>query len=226
LITQSVVSADTSPSDYKTDTVSIAVNGNVIYDKVQLLIDNTTYVPYLEFVKSIKSYVQHAGDAVFDNVTAGYNYIVVNGRYLYSTYKNLSIQGKIYIPIRTLAKVFGCTIAWNDLTKTAELTVTSEVITSGDTFYSYDDVYWLSRFIFYKVGNQPLEEKLKAGTIILNRVSSADYPNNIYSVIFDKTPGASFSVVKKIYDTPNEESIQAAKICLEGYRTDSSLLNF
>jgi N-acetylmuramoyl-L-alanine amidase len=47
-------------------------------------------------------------------------------------------------------------------------------------------------------------------------------------VIFDKKYGVQFSPVANgtIYNTPTEESIIAAKICLEGYSLSNDILYF
>ncbi|NCC69823.1 MAG: cell wall hydrolase, partial [Clostridia bacterium] len=52
----------------------------------------------------------------------------------------------------------------------------------------------------------------------LNRVASPDFPDCIYDVIFDDRWGGQFEPVKNgtINDMPTEESILAAKLCLDG----------
>ena len=73
------------------------------------------------------------------------------------------------------------------------------------------------------------KEKLERwGNVILNRVRSSYFPNTIYSVIFDKKNGTQFSPVSNgtIYNAPNQQSIIAAKICLEGYSVNTGVLYF
>ena len=62
----------------------------------------------------------------------------------------------------------------------------------------------------------------------MNRVRSSLYPNSIKEVIFDKKYGVQFSPTEdgSVYLTPTEESIIAAKLCLEGYLTDPDILFF
>jgi N-acetylmuramoyl-L-alanine amidase len=57
------------------------------------------------------------------------------------------------------------------------------------------------------------------GNVVLNRVADESCPDTIYDVIFDNKYGVQFSVTTNgtIYMDPSEESIIAAKICLEGY---------
>jgi N-acetylmuramoyl-L-alanine amidase len=69
---------------------------------------------------------------------------------------------------------------------------------------------------------------MAVGNEVLNRVRSSQYPNSIYGVIFDRKHGIQFSPIANgtIYNTPNAESIIAAKICLEGYSLSSTALYF
>ena len=73
-----------------------------------------------------------------------------------------------------------------------------------------------------------MKGKIAVGNVILNRVRSKDYPNTIYGVIFDRRYGVQFSPVSNgtIYNTPSNESIIAAKICLEGYSVSTEILYF
>ena len=101
-------------------------------------------------------------------------------------------------------------------------------ILSGDRFYRSDEVYWLSRIIYAESGAEPFKGKVAVGNVILNRVKHSYFPNTIYGVIFDKKNGVQFSPTANgtIYRTPNSQSIIAAKICLEGYTVNASILYF
>ena len=56
------------------------------------------------------------------------------------------------------------------------------------------------------------------GNVVLNRVDSPEFPNTIYGVIFDDRWGGQFEPVRNgtVYQEPTQESILAAKLCLEG----------
>ena len=65
--------------------------------------------------------------------------------------------------------------------------------------------------------------------MILNRVASPLFPNTIYEVIFDRRYGSNqFTPVTNgtIYNTPNAESVIAAKLCLDGAREADDSLYF
>jgi N-acetylmuramoyl-L-alanine amidase len=94
----------------------------------------------------------------------------------------------------------------------------SGTIVSGDQYYDSDDVKWLSRIINAEAEAEPLEGKIAVGNVVLNRVASDEFPDTIYSVIFDKANGVQFSPTASgaIYNTPTDESVLAAKMCLDG----------
>ncbi|MBQ2468213.1 MAG: cell wall hydrolase, partial [Clostridia bacterium] len=86
----------------------------------------------------------------------------------------------------------------------------------------------LSRIISAEAEGEPLEGKLAVGTVILNRVASPDYPDTIYGVIFDRQNGVQFTPAGSgtVYCDPGPDSVRAAKMCLEGYRTSGDILFF
>ena len=62
--------------------------------------------------------------------------------------------------------------------------------------------------------------KIAVGNVVLNRVENAEYPSSVYGVIFDDKGGVQFTPVANgtIENEPSEESVMAAKICLENYK--------
>lgn len=143
------------------------------------------------------------------------NYVVCNGRYLYLPDGVFYENGLIRIPAQTMAKIFDAEYSLDPVTNNIELTTGTGSLVSGSEFYNKDDLYWLSHIIYAESGNQPLEGKIAVGNVVLNRVEDPIFPNSIYGVIFQKN---QFSPVKNgtINLTPNEESVLAAKLCLDG----------
>lgn len=97
--------------------------------------------------------------------------------------------------------------------------VSRGVITRNDSYAT--DLYWLSRIIHAEAGAEPYKGKVAVGNVILNRVKSKDFPNTVKGVIFEYYQGIpQFSPVAEgtIYNTPSEESIQAAKDAFNGAR--------
>lgn len=99
---------------------------------------------------------------------------------------------------------------------------------SNQTNYSENDLYWLSRIIHAEASGEPFDGKVSVGNVVLNRVRSKNYPNTVYGVIFDKKHGTQFSPVSygTIYNTPNADSIRAARKCLEGYTLNNEIIFF
>lgn len=151
--------------------------------------------------------------------TVGDMYISANDRCLYVDKGVMVYDGNVIAPVRTICQVFGASVEWDGENSSVEVTSDNlKIIEPGDTFYNEEDLYWLSRLINSEGGNQPMDGKIAIGNVVMNRVASESCPDNIYDVIFDAKYGVQFSVVttKGIYLEPNEESVIAAKICLEG----------
>ena len=94
--------------------------------------------------------------------------------------------------------------------------------------YTSDDVYWLSRLIEAEAQGEGYIGKVAVGNCVLNRVLSADYPNNVVKVIFDTNYGVQYQPVAngKIYNTPSISSTQAAIAALEGAKPAGNSLFF
>ena len=99
--------------------------------------------------------------------------------------------------------------------------VTTEIVTEAPTeepkqSYSDEELYWLSHAIAAEVGNSTYESKAMCGLVIINRVNSVSFKaDTIEKVIF--SPGQYETVSNgKIYNEPDEESIEIARKILEG----------
>lgn len=161
-------------------------------------------------------------------VTQGNTYVTANGRYFASGEPVRNIGGRLYVPVRLLASAFASTVSWNGSAYTVRISDSGKAPVSGDAYYDANEVYWLSRIIYAESGAEPFRGKIAVGNVVLNRVASAQFPNSVYGVIFDKKHGTQFSPVASgsIYKTPNSDSVIAAKICLEGYSVNSKILYF
>ena len=158
----------------------------------------------------------------------GQSYIVANNRYLYTPSPIFMKNGIMYAPVLLMTKAFGASARWNNSNSSFYITKGSGGILSGDSYYKSDEVYWLARIINAESGGEIFKGKIAVGNVILNRVKSKYFPNTIYGVIFDKKNGTQFSPTSNgtIYNTPNRDSIIAAKICLEGYSINAGILYF
>jgi N-acetylmuramoyl-L-alanine amidase len=134
----------------------------------------------------------------------------------------------MYAPILLLYKAFDAKISWDSAIHGFKVTRGSGGIKSGDSYYREDEVFWLARIITAESQGEPLRGKIAVGNVILNRVRSKSYPNTIYGVIFDFKHGIQFTpaYTGTVYNKPSQESIIAAKMCLEGYEIIPGVLFF
>jgi len=155
-------------------------------------------------------------------------YIDANGRILWCAYGNFIQNGVMYVPLIQIAHAFGFDYEYSPTDHTTYLTRVRGAIISGDDFYNQNDLYWLSKIIHAESRGEPLIGKLAVGNVVLNRVDSDEFPDTIYDVIFDRKNGVQFSPTADgaINLTAGEESILAAKLCLEDTRLSDSILYF
>lgn len=201
-----------------------------------LLIGSTTYVPFdraNEALSNNSAYISGTPAEMhsvspFARVSArsGDCYIETEGRYFGGS-ESIVVSGMLYVPIRSIAKAYGSDVTWQSDTRSVDLSAGGR-ITHGDTFYDSDAVYWLSRIISAEAMGEPMEGKILVGNVILNRVASSQFPNTIYGVIFDRTHGVQFTptVNGMIYNAPSDDSVIAAKLCLDSYYLSRNALYF
>jgi N-acetylmuramoyl-L-alanine amidase len=218
--------------------VKVSIDGESYGGTTQIR-NNTTYVGIRSFSTEMYKDAKVTYNSSTRTITVktdkltlvckdGANYIEANGRYLYTETPIYMSGGRMYAPVILLARAFGAKISWSDTMGGFKITRSTGGIANARSVYRDDEVLWLSRIINAESGGEPLRGKIAVGNVILNRVRSSSYPNTIYGVIFDKRYGVQFSPTSNgtIYNTPNEESIIAAKICLEGYTVSDRILFF
>lgn len=155
---------------------------------------------------------------------AGDNYIQVNGRYLYVPNSVLLQEETLFLPAETLCQALGCSLQGAD-TENGDLVICQVEDPISPKVYDEEDLYWLSRAIYSESGNQPMKGRIAVGTVILNRVADPTFPNSIEEVIF--APG-QFSPVANgtIYREPDQDSVVAAQLCLDGVKEADDCLYF
>jgi N-acetylmuramoyl-L-alanine amidase len=210
--------------------------GSTMLDGV--LIEEKTYVSLVDFGQAVDPNSQlistaggiHKISARGITVSAQLwnSYIEANGRCFYTDTNCRMIDGELYVPIRPLAYVFNVDVKWNDATRSILLIDNGGVCKSGDSVYWEGAVLWLSRIIYAESRGEPLLGKIAVGNVIMNRMRSPQFPNTIYSVIFDRKYGTQFTPVATgaIYNIPTDECVRAAKMVLEGTSVSQSVLYF
>lgn len=205
---------------------------------VGYLIEEKTMIPLLEFCKIMdnSSYISSYSGGVVSikargitiSAKSGDFYIEANGRCFYTDVSCRTIGNTLYVPIRAAARAFNATVTWNDNTRSVGIKDYGGVCAPADQVYWDGSVLWLSRIIHAESRGEPLLGKIAVGNVVMNRVESYQFPNTIYSVIFDKKYGIQFTPVATgaIYNNPTEESIRAAKMVLEGTSVNDGVLYF
>lgn len=194
-----------------------------------LLVGDTTYVSLKSFCHSFgmtdvrwnqsSRTAVVLGDSLIITAKEGKNYLTANGRVLYCEGGIFISDGVMYVPLRVVSKAIGADVLWDDASFSAIVVNAKGTIHPGASFYDTESVYWLSRIISAEACGEPLLGKIAVGNVVLNRVASPSYPDNIFGVIFDMRCGPQFTpaATGAVYRAPTEESVIAAKICLEGY---------
>lgn len=215
--------------------VNLYINNKKV-EVTSYLINDTTYVPLRAICEEVDTchiswnngIATVSSEEVSLSVQQGSNYIEANARVIYHNQPNLNIDSRIYVPIRSLAKVYSLDVEWEDKTKSVYLVGKPKGLAKGKDFYAEEDLYWLSRIIQAESNGEPLRGKIAVGNVIINRKRRSDYPNTVKTVIFDKKYGTQFTPVANgsIYNTPSSESIKAAKIVLDGYSINDEIIFF
>lgn len=225
--------ANKSISSYESRTLIInGVSGSV----KAVRIGNTDYIPFRQAANLLGasySYDSSSGTSVMSlsglalSATSGNYVIYANGRPLFSISPTVIMSdGRMYIPLEIFAKAIG--ISPSVSSREIRFSGSVKPLKAAGEFYREDEVFWLARIIHAESRGEPLLGQIAVGNVVLNRVRSAEYPNTIYGVIFDKKYGVQFSPIidGSIYNTPSYNATLAAKICLEGFDISDGSLFF
>lgn len=221
------------------NTVKVYVNDAIFEEGKTKIVNGFTYVPLRAFCEAMGDLeitwdsdtctATVKADGLVITVTNKEEYICANGRYLFSASPNyIDSDNRLYVPIRQLAKAYGASVTWDAEACAAIVGSPTEPIESAETFYDPDDVYWLSHIIYAESGIEPFIGQIAVGNVVLNRMNIPGYPQTIYGIIFDNRFGVQFTptATGTIYQEPTEESIIAAKICLEGFSLSKDIIFF
>ena len=205
------------------------------------LIQSTTYLPLRSF---FERYAKDArltyyadirtaelrGEGLTVSARDGSHILYANGRCLYAdTPIRILSDGTMYVPIRMLAKVLSLDVLWSEKYRSVTLSGTPTPLVNGATYYSEEDLYWLSRIISAEARGEPFIGQVAVGNVVLNRKAHKAYPNTVKGVIFDRQGGTvQFSPVAdgSLYQKPYATSVTAAKVALEGYTVSDHILFF
>ena len=199
--------------------VAVTMNGEEVTDSPALLQGGTSYLPFEDGVKLFQPeaeiscedgrYIARA-EGLYMTARAGDTYLEVNSRYLYiaSGLPARASDGMVLLPSRILCKAMGGDVTW---TGKVEFTSGEAPLSAENRPYSDEDLDLISRVIMHESGYESFVGKMAVGSVILNRVASSQFPNSVSEVIYQPNQFADATNA-----TPNEDSILAARLVLEG----------
>ncbi len=227
---------DNSP-DAPPREISFLIDGQPADQHIpSLLLNSTTYVSIRAFSMAMGAesvtYSSGTAEILAPGLTVqaaiGDMYLVANGRYLYVPDTCILVDNSIMVPVRILCKAFDASVEWDGAAHSINITKGTGAITPGSEFYDDTDLYWMSRIIKAEAGGESLNGKIAVGGVVMNRIKSPEFPDTVYSVVFDRRYGVQFTPAYSgaIYNRPSEDCIIAAKIALDGGNTAGESLYF
>ena len=164
---------------------------------------------------------------------AGQETVQAGSRYLYTPEGWLYWEGQLYLPADALGRLFGLTIAVSEDGRTASLSPDDARLLDGsegwyERRFRAEDIYWLEHIIVSESYQQPLAGQIGVGNVVLNRVASPLYPDTVMEVVIDREGGVQFDPAADggVTMEPDEQSVLAARLCLEGYSTVGDCMYF
>lgn len=235
-ITGSTPSRRVPPPPY--ERVTVYIDG-ILTDTVAYLQDSRTYISLPAFCEALEleyeTLIPEEGEALRLNlldmtVTApdSFGYIEANGRCFYLPAVE-TIRGEDCYPVATLCSLVGASVTWDGHTESIDVDSTYlHPLREADYVYDEDELTWLSRIIDAEAGAESLLGKIAVGNVVMNRAASGAFPDTIYDVIFDTRYGVQFTPIETgtIFNEPRDQSVIAAKICLEGVDVVGASLYF
>ena len=163
----------------------------------------------------------------------GSGYFEADGRYIYAPDGWLVKGNVLYLPSDAIERLFGVSVSVSAKRDRLELSTDKLAVISGGANYyelNYDAelLYWLPQVINAEAKFEPLAGQIGVGNVVMNRLSSPDFPDTIFEVIYDTEHTIQFEPISTggIFQEPTEQAIIAAYLCLEGYSTVDDCLYF
>lgn len=209
--------------------IDIEVNGNYVKTDVSPIIENdSVLIPVraaanalgcenVEWDENTRTVILDGGKTV---LKIGDDYAYTGGKQVKLSTPAVIKDGRTLVPIRFVAESFGANAEWNDTTYTVEISLDNHFVNAEyiNTDYTKHDLEWLAKIVHAEAEGESDEGKTAVANVILNRVKNADFPDNIYDVIFDSKYGVQFTPTAdgRIYKSAEKDSYIAAKKALNG----------
>mgnify|MGYP004498622671 CR=1 FL=1 len=208
--------------------VDIKLNGERLFHDTEIILsDGRVYAPVRFISRAFSCQVDWDGQNVLlempglsAKIPVGKTTATVNGKTYSLTNAAWIADGRTYLPIRSIAELFGAEVSWDNTKKSVllthpDITVPEDCI---DRSYSDDDLDWLSKIVHAEAQGEEHTGKIAVANVVLNRVQSSEFPDSVYDVIFDRRYGVQFTPTANgaIYNNPLSSCVLAAKEALYG----------
>ena len=216
------------------------LNGEYLYTDVRPFIENGSTLAPVRFIsealhaqvewdQNTQTALIYSGNTTVE-IPVGKSYAYINGKKQRLATPAQLIEGRALLPVRFLAEALDFNVAWDDQYRNVE--ISKDGVTPPESLidpaYSHDELVWLSRIIYAESRGESFLGQVAVGDVILNRVESDQFPDDIYSVIFDRRYGVQFEPILNgsIYNDPLKTNIGAAKTALRNPSVVGSSLYF
>ena len=142
-------------------------------------------------------------------------------------------NGRLYLSEDVIERVFGVKVTvFGDPQQVDISTDGISIISGGANYYdvnfSSEELFWLPRIIYAETRGQALAGLIGVGNVVHNRVAHEGFPDTVFEVIFDNKHAIQFTpaATGAVLGDPDERSVVAAYLCLEGYNTVGNSLYF
>lgn len=227
------------PKAYADVRVDIEVNGKYIKTDANPIIESGSVLMPIRAAANALGCEEVDWDGKTSTVTLdggrirlgiGKSYADVDGKRVSLAVPAKISEDRTMVPLRFFAESFGADVDWNDKTYTVEISLDGHSVPKEyeDTTYTKSDLDWLAKIVNAEAEGEPMSGKTGVANVILNRVESNVFPDNIYDVIFDRKYGVQFTPVAngRIYNDAAAESYLAAKNALRGESAAGESLYF
>jgi len=164
------------------------------------------------------------------NFTVGEKSAEINGNRKELLAASEIINNRTMVPVRFIAENLGADVSWEQKSYTVNISKSGHSVSKEhiDDAYTSHDLEWLAKIVHAEAQGEIMRGKIGVANVVLNRVESREFPNNIYDVIFDRKYGVQFTPVATgtIHNNPHQDCYSAAKNALHGENTVGKSLYF
>ncbi len=221
--------------------ICVRVNGTYLYmDAEPFLLNQRTYVPIRAIGEALGAEVSWDEETEVASIEQedttiqmqeGARYALVNEEKQTLDSSIQKREDRLFVPVRFIAENFAAEVSWDEMSYT--VSVEKEGVSVPEELqevrpYSDDEIFWLARIVYAESRGESMEGKIAVANTVLNRVADKEFPNTIYGVIFDRQYAVQYEPTENgtIYNTPDAQSVVAAKRALEGENVVSDCLYF